>query len=94
MGRALGADEVMKIIASTCRKNAGLCYCLLMNPSKSPQKKTGSFVLGRARFEAISAVEGIRKTAESRRMFDDFDRKGLTAEQRRRAIFEKYARKA
>jgi hypothetical protein len=63
--------------------------------NKTPSNsKRGGFVLGRARFEKISAVEGIKKSAESRRMFEEFDRQGLTPEQRRKAIFEKYARKA
>lgn len=61
---------------------------------KHDTKKTTSFVLGRGRFEKLSAVEGIIKSAESRRMFEEFDRKGLTPAQRRRAIFEKYAKKA
>jgi len=66
-----------------------------MAPAKtSSSPKTSRFVLGRARFAKISAVEGIKKSAESRRMFEEFDRKGLTAEQRRKAIFEKYAKKA
>ena len=66
-----------------------------MAPTKTPSSsKTGRFVLGRARFEKISAVEGIKKSAESRRMFEEFDRKDLTSEQRRKAVFEKYARKA
>jgi hypothetical protein len=65
-----------------------------MAPNKSPSpSNTDRFVLGRARFERISAVEGIKKSPESRRMFEEFDRKGLTPEQRRRAIFEKYAKK-
>lgn len=50
--------------------------------------------MGRARLEKISAVEGIATSDATRRMFAEFDRKGLSAEQRRRAIFEKHARKA
>ena len=66
-----------------------------MAPAKTLfSSKTSRFVLGRARFEKISAVEGIKKSPESRRMFEEFDRQGLTPEQRRKAIFEKYARKA
>lgn len=65
-----------------------------MAATRHDVKKTTSFILGRGRFEKISAVEGIVKSAESRRMFDEFDRKRLTPAQRRQAIFEKYARKA
>lgn len=50
--------------------------------------------IGRARFEKISAVEGIRTSASTKKMFVEFDRKGLTAEERRRIIFEKHAKKS
>ena len=38
--------------------------------------------------EKISAVEGIRTDAATRRMFAEFDRKDLSPAQRRKAIFE------
>ena len=44
--------------------------------------------------EKISAVEGIKTSQATREMFAEFSRKGLGAEQRRKAIFEKHARKA
>jgi hypothetical protein len=50
--------------------------------------------LGLAGFDKISAVEGIRLRASSKKMFADFDRKGLSPAERRRAIFEKHAKKA
>lgn len=59
---------------------------------KQGSKKAAGFVLGRDRFEKISAVEGIVKSEESRRMFEEFDRQGLTPRQRQKAIFEKYAK--
>jgi hypothetical protein len=65
----------------------------MASTKQTPQKSSG-FVLGRARFEKISAVEGIKTSPASRRMFAEFDRKGLTPEQRRKAIFEKYAKKS
>ncbi len=65
-----------------------------MAPTKFSSKKAARFVLGRDRFEKISTVEGIETDADTKRMFREFDRKGLSAEQRRRAIFEKHARKA
>jgi hypothetical protein len=65
-----------------------------MTSRKPTSKKITGFVLGRARLEKISAVEGIATSDATRRMFAEFDRKGLSAEQRRRVIFEKHARKA
>lgn len=65
-----------------------------MSSMKTSSKKPAGFVLGRARLEKISAVEGIKTGQDTRRMFAEFDRKGLTPEQRRKAIFEKHARKA
>jgi hypothetical protein len=66
----------------------------LLAPIKSsPSKKARRFVLGRARLEKISAVEGIRTSAATRRMFAQFDAEGLTPAQRRKAIFDKHARK-
>lgn len=65
-----------------------------MAPRKITRTTTGKFVLGRARLEKISAVEGIVTQPETRRMFAKFERDGLTAAQRRKAIFTKYAKKA
>jgi hypothetical protein len=65
-----------------------------MASAKSPStKSSGRFVLGRARLEKISAVEGIRTSAATRRMFAEFDRNELSPAQRRKAIFEKHVRK-
>ncbi|MGA7455084.1 MAG: hypothetical protein WBW73_28865 [Rhodoplanes sp.] len=47
-------------------------------------------MLGRVRFEKISAVEGIKTSAASKRMFAEFDRRGLSAAERRAAILQKY----
>jgi len=52
------------------------------------------FVLGRDSFARISAVEGIRLTREMKRDLREFDRKGLSSAERRRAIMKKYGRKA
>ena len=51
-------------------------------------------VLGRSVFAKISAVEGIRLSPASESMFAEFDRKGLSPEQRRKALLEKHAKKA
>ncbi len=61
-------------------------------PNSSQQSR--SLTLGLAAFAKISAVEGIRLGADSKRMFAEFDRRGMTDAQRRRAIVEKHAKKA
>jgi hypothetical protein len=71
-----------------------LWYRSRMAPMKSTSKKSAGFVLGRRRLEKISAVEGIETSQATRRMFAEFDRKRLSPEQRRKAIFEKHAKKA
>jgi len=61
-----------------------------MPSQKRPRSKPGSrpsgFVVGRSAFEKISAVEGIRPTKVSRTRAADFDRRGLSDEERRREI--------
>ena len=46
--------------------------------------------LGRDRFAKISAVEGIALTASMKRRVAEFDRRGLSAEERRQAIISVY----
>jgi hypothetical protein len=53
-----------------------------------------TLTLGLAGFAKISAIEGVHLSSDSRRMFQEFDRKGLNAEQRRKAIATKHAKKA
>jgi hypothetical protein len=43
-------------------------------------------IIGRERFAAISAVEGIKLTTEMKRRVAELDRQGLTAEERIEAI--------
>jgi hypothetical protein len=50
--------------------------------------------LGLAGFAKISAIEGITLRTSTRKMFADFDRRELSPGERRRAIFEKHAKKA
>lgn len=57
-------------------------------------KKSTTLTLGLAGFAKISAVEGISLRPSSKRMFADFERRGLSPAERRRAIFEKHAKKA
>jgi hypothetical protein len=53
-----------------------------------------TLTLGLVGFEKISAVEGIAVRSSTKKMFADFDRRGLSPAERRRAIFEKHAKKA
>jgi hypothetical protein len=49
--------------------------------------------LGRQGFAKISAVEGIHLSTEMKQDFLEFDRKGLSPDDRRRAITKKYGKK-
>jgi len=53
---------------------------------KSIKKKAAGVTIGRERFAKISAVEGIALTPAMKRRVEQFDRRGLSAAQRRRAI--------
>jgi hypothetical protein len=46
----------------------------------------GSLTLGRDSMAKIAAVEGIHLSPESKRALEDFDRKGTSGDERRRAI--------
>jgi hypothetical protein len=50
-------------------------------------------IVGRESFARISEIEGIAFTDEMARMFEEFDRLGLTPEERRRAIVERFERR-
>jgi hypothetical protein len=52
--------------------------------------KAGGFVVGRARFAKISAVEGIQLTQVMEKRASEAGRKGLTAEEYRRTIVRSY----
>lgn len=66
-----------------------------MKSSPPPAKSAGkTLTLGLTGFAKISAIEGVHLSSDSRRMFAEFDRKGLDPEQRRKAIAAKHARKA
>jgi hypothetical protein len=54
--------------------------------SPKPQPQSSGMTIGRKRFAAISAVEGIKLTPEMERRVAELDRKGLTPEERIRAI--------
>jgi hypothetical protein len=59
-------------------------------PERATQSRPPGFVLGRERFARISAVEGIALTEDMRATLDRFDREGLSAEERRRAILRRF----
>jgi hypothetical protein len=54
-------------------------------PATTRNEKAG-FTLGRKGFAKISAVEGIRLSADMEKRFGDFDRQGLSAGDRRETI--------
>jgi hypothetical protein len=56
--------------------------------------KPKALTLGLVGFAKISAVEGIALRASTKKMFTDFDRRGLSPAERRREIFQKHAKKA
>jgi urease accessory protein UreE len=47
-------------------------------------------ILGRTTWRKICAVEGIVPNKETERMFEEFDRLGLSNEERRRRIIAKH----
>lgn len=61
--------------------------------TKSPRRSSGTYTLGRSGFAKISEVEGITTSPTLEKDFQDFDRKGLSAADRRRAIARKYGRR-
>jgi hypothetical protein len=64
-----------------------------MKTKRSPKNVSGS-VIGRRQFGKISAVEGIRLSGTMKRAFAEFDRAGLSAEQRRASIINRFKARA
>jgi hypothetical protein len=60
--------------------------------SKRLKSESRGFTLRRAQFAKISAVEGVKLSEQMLREFEEFDRHGLSAEERRRAIISGYAK--
>lgn len=58
--------------------------------SKVGRKQKTDVVIGARSFAKISAVEGIVLTREMRTRAAEFDRKGMSAEERRRSIVRAY----
>jgi hypothetical protein len=65
----------------------------MVKATKTPKRPAGTFTVGRDKFSKISAVEGIKLSPRVAKDFGEFDRKGLTAEERRREISRKYGQK-
>jgi hypothetical protein len=59
----------------------------------SPRRSAKSgMTLGRDRFAKISALEGVELTASMRKRAAEFDRLGVPAAERRRAIVRAYSK--
>jgi hypothetical protein len=54
----------------------------------------GSFTIGRDPLGKMNAVEGIHVSRDMRGAFRDFDRQGLSADQRREAIARRFGKKS
>ena len=59
---------------------------------KQSKRSAKGYTIGRAGFANISAVEGIRLTPEMAADFREFERNGLSPEERRKAIAGKYGK--
>jgi hypothetical protein len=59
-------------------------------PKKPGAKQKTKIVIGARRFSKISAVEGIVLTREMQTRAAEFERKGMSAEERRRSIVRVY----
>ncbi|HUZ73803.1 MAG TPA: hypothetical protein VMU87_12525 [Stellaceae bacterium] len=62
----------------------------MTNRSKTPPEKR--YTIGHGAFARISAIEGIQITAAMTADFNEFERQGLSAEERRKVIARKYAK--
>lgn len=54
------------------------------------QPKTGPVTIGRQAFEKILAVDGLKFTPEMKERHAEYDRRGLSPEERRREIIKIY----
>ena len=63
-------------------------------PSSKKKSASAQFVLGRAAFAKISAVEDITLTPAMKKRAEEFERRGLTSAERRREILKVYRKKA
>lgn len=87
----IGAEKLENIVCKASlhkiiSKKRSLWYNVYMS-------KTGNYILGRNSFEKISAIEGVHLSPEMKRQFAEFDRKGLSASERLRALVQGYGKK-
>ena len=73
-------------IITACAK----LFCMRKTQT-TPSRRKG-FTLGRANFEKISAVEGIRYSADMKKTFRQLEKQGASPAQRRQAMASKYGR--
>lgn len=65
----------------------------MKSASPKPAKRASKgYVLGRGRFARIGAIEGIHTTVAMDADFQDFEKQGLSADERRKAIGRKYGK--
>lgn len=64
--------------------------CMKKRISSPGHTRRATLTLGRERFAKISAVEGIELTPRMKQRAAEFDRRGLSAEERRRSIVRAY----
>lgn len=60
---------------------------------RTPREPRAGFTLGRQSFAKISAVEGIHLSADMEKRFQDFDRQGTPASERREVIARTFAKR-
>lgn len=91
-GCGLASDALVVPAGRPIPMKGGSCYLAAMAKLHHPHrsKRAQSFVLGRDRFARISAVEGIALTDDMRATLERFDREGLSAAERRRAILARF----
>jgi hypothetical protein len=65
-----------------------------MRKKASSRNAASGRILGRRQFAKISAVEGIFLSGATKRTFAQFDHAGLSAEERRRAIIDRFKHRA
>ena len=61
----------------------------MVTKTKTPHR-AGAYTIGRAGFARLSEVEGIKPNRELDEQLREFDRQGLSPEQRRRRLARKY----
>jgi hypothetical protein len=93
---AISAKRNGQLIDRKSRNHAngdGICYNVTMAKQRKPvtkSAKVSGFVVGRAHFAKISAVEGIELTPVMEKRASEASRKGLSADEYRRTILRSH----